>query len=162
MTIKQFELFHGAVLAKLMRSDKPITLRMIETRDDAWSIYTINNETDLFIKISKSPNELIREVHGFSWQFQFSIDQIEQLIDPVNPRKIAIALVCGQQTISENMHIAFIEPNAVGELIDFTFNSPQSLTVKFIPNKKLRVIKNYRTEKLISQNALEKWLVPGN
>jgi hypothetical protein len=30
MTIKQFELFHGAVLTKLVRSDRPITLRMID------------------------------------------------------------------------------------------------------------------------------------
>jgi hypothetical protein len=160
--IKQFELFHGAVLAKLMRSDKPITLRLIETRNDAWSIYTINNEIELFIKISKVPNELIREVNGYSWQFQFTSEQIVQLKSLKKSRNIAIALVCGHQSVSENMQIAFLNPELVDELFDFSTDNSQSLTVKFIPNKQLRVIRNYKIEKFIPQNALEKWVVPGN
>lgn len=37
MAIDEFELFHGVVLTKLVRSDRPITLRMIETRPrEAW------------------------------------------------------------------------------------------------------------------------------
>ena len=34
MGIKQLQLFHGAVLAKLVRSEHPITMRMIETKED--------------------------------------------------------------------------------------------------------------------------------
>ncbi len=30
MPIREFELFHGAALTKIVRSDRPMTLRMIE------------------------------------------------------------------------------------------------------------------------------------
>jgi hypothetical protein len=32
MSVHEFELFHGIVLTKLIRSDRPITLRMFETK----------------------------------------------------------------------------------------------------------------------------------
>jgi len=44
MPIQQFHLFHGAVLAKLMRSGRPVGLTMIETRGEAWSSYRVNDE----------------------------------------------------------------------------------------------------------------------
>jgi hypothetical protein len=108
MSIQQFELFHGAVLAKLMRSDRPIALRMIETKDEAWSVYTVNDEVELFIKIRTTANELSREKDGLSWQFVFTPEQVEQIRNLYTTKKVAIALVCGRQNIKDDMQIAFI------------------------------------------------------
>lgn len=38
VSIREFELFHGAALTKIVRAERPVTLRLIETRpDDAWA-----------------------------------------------------------------------------------------------------------------------------
>lgn len=163
MSIQQFELFHGAVLAKLVRSDRPIALRMIETKADAWSVYTINDEVELFAKHSTVARELAREKDGLSWQFIFTSDQVEQIRNLSSKKKmVAIALVCGRQNIKDAMYIAFIEPADVGSLINFSINTTQSLTVKYMPRKQLRIITDYIVEKLVAQNALDKWVVPGS
>jgi hypothetical protein len=162
MGIQQFELFHGAVLAKLVRSDRPIALRMIETKEEAWAVYTVNDEIELFIKHSTTPRELVREKDGLTWQFIFTPEQVEQIQNLFSTKKVAIALVCGRQNIKDDMQIAFIEPDDVQDLINFSVNTAQSLTVKHLPRKKLRIVTGYTDEKLVAQNALDKWIVPGS
>lgn len=162
MGIKQFELFHGAVLAKLVRSDRPIALRMIETKEESWSVYTINDEIEIFIKHSAATRELSREKGGFSWQFIFTPEQIEEIRILQSTKKVAIALVCGRQNIKDDMQIAFIESEDINEIIDLSKNISQSLTVKYLPRKKLQLITDYKVEKKVSQNALDNWIVPGN
>lgn len=160
MGIQQFELFHGAVLAKLMRNDHPIALRMIQTTEDAWSVYTINTEVELFIKVSTTPNELSRE-EGVSWQFVFTPEQLEQIRSLHLSNKVAIALVCGQRNIKEEMQVAFLKPENVEEFWNFSETSSRSVTVNYIPRKKLRVKTDYTKEIKVAQNALDKWEVPG-
>ena len=64
MSIKDLELLHGAVLTKLVRSDNPITLRMIETnRNEARSAYTLNDEVILYIKYHKKPGKRGSTIH---------------------------------------------------------------------------------------------------
>jgi hypothetical protein len=162
MSIQQFELLHGAVLAKLVRNDRPIALRMIETKADAWSVYTINDEVELFIKLSTKVHKLVREKDALSWQFIFTPEQVEQIRNLSAINKVAIALVCGRQNIKDEMYIAFIEPIDVDNLINFSLNTPQSLTVKYLPRKQLRIITDYTVEKLVAQNSLDKWEVPGS
>lgn len=162
MGIQQFELFHGAVLAKLVRSDRPIALRMIETKEEAWAVYTVNDEIELFVKHSTTPRPLAREKDGCTWQFIFTPEQVVQIHNLGYTKKVAIALVCGRQKVKDDMQIAFIEPDDVQGLIDFSVNTSQSLTVKHLPRKKLRIITDYTVEKLVAQNALDKWIVPGS
>ena len=47
MSIKQFEIFHGIVLTKLVRNENPVTLRMIQNspKSDDWRIYTVTSLT---------------------------------------------------------------------------------------------------------------------
>jgi hypothetical protein len=48
MAIRQFELFHGAVLTKLVRRGQRVALTMIETSpNDPWAVYTINDAVDV-------------------------------------------------------------------------------------------------------------------
>lgn len=48
--VRQFELFHGAVLTALLRRDHPIALSMVETMpSDSWSTYRINDAVNLVV-----------------------------------------------------------------------------------------------------------------
>ena len=118
MTIKQFELFHGAVLAKVVR-DRPVALRMIETRPgEAWAVYTINDAVDLFLKHSTSARTLTREPGGFSWQFAFSPEQVNQIHERQVSRQVYVALVCGQSDVKQGkMQICFLHPDQLAQLI---------------------------------------------
>jgi activator of HSP90 ATPase len=50
MPLREFELFHGGVITKIVRSERPVTLRLIETKpEEKWSTYTLNDKVDLFI-----------------------------------------------------------------------------------------------------------------
>jgi hypothetical protein len=47
MSVHEFELFHCMFLTKLVQSDRPITLRMFETKpSEEWSIYKLNDAVD--------------------------------------------------------------------------------------------------------------------
>ena len=79
MSIKEFELFHGAVLTKLVRIERPITVTLIETqREQTWSVYKVM-DGQLFIKHSTSPRPLSRGKGGYSWTFTFSPEHISQI-----------------------------------------------------------------------------------
>ena len=164
MTIKQFELFHGAVLTKVVRSDRPIALRMIETRPgEAWAVYTVNDAVDLFLKHSTSARALTRESGGFSWQFAFGPEQANQIHERWVSRQVYVGLVCGQSDVKQGeMRICFLYPDQLAQLIDFQNASTQSITVKYIPRKKLRVYSGHNVKLRVSQNALDQWDVPGS
>ena len=70
MSVKEFELFHGAVLTKVLRSDRPVALRLVGTRPgENWSTYTLNDAVDLLVSHSKSPRSVARSGgvrHGHS------------------------------------------------------------------------------------------------
>lgn len=165
MPIRQFELFHGAVLTKLARSDRPVTLRMIETRPrDAWAVYTINDEVDLYAKYGTGFRDLTREPGASSWTFVFGSDEVAKLRELGAVRRVYAALVCGRKSISQQqrMHTCFLSPEELAQLIDLKDNSPQSITVKYVPRKQLRVSSRREVELLVPQNALARWEVPGS
>lgn len=164
MAIKQFELFHGAVLTKLLRSDRPVTLRMIETRPgEAWAVYTINDEVDLFVKYSITARKLTRRQGALSWTFVFSPEQISQIRKLQAERDVYAALVCGRKDIKTGgLQTCLLRPDELEHLLDFNDASQQSLTVRYVPRKKLRVYSGHRVELLVAQNALDEWDVPGD
>ncbi len=162
MSIREFELFHGAVLTKLVRSDRPVTLRMIETRpSEAWSTYVINNELRLLVKHSASPRKLKRERRGArSWTFVFSRDQLRQLEKP----HVWVALVCGAHRFPRSrMEVCLIDPTEVAELIDQAADTQQSVIVRYLgPRKSLRVSSTKVDELVVARNRVEKWEIPGS
>ena len=57
MTVHQYELFHGLVLAKLVRSEHSRTLTLIETRElGKCSVYRVN-DVILYMKQAAAPQE---------------------------------------------------------------------------------------------------------
>jgi len=159
MSIKEFELFHGAVLTKLVRADKPLTLRMIETRSgDQWSTYRINDELRLLIKHSIKGGARKRE-SAIAWQFVFSPDQMQQLAES----DTWCSLVCASSDARDDeMEVCLLDPAQISQLLDVSSMGQQALTVKRIEGKSLRVFSAKCEELVIARNRLEKWAVPGS
>lgn len=164
MSVRDFELFHGAVLTKLLRSEKPVSLRLIETRPGQnWSTYTLNDTVDLFVSHSKSPRSVSRGGGGTSWSFVFSANQLRQMNPVSRGRSVYVALVCGKATLSPgDMEVCLLDPDQVRDLVDF--NAPQqSVTVRKPHGRgQLRVFKDRRARYLIAQSRLDKWEIPGS
>src|SRR5262245_20581423 len=110
---------HGSVLTKLVRSDKPITLRMIETNPkETWSAYTLNDEVILYVKYSTKPQQRKKNEDILIWSFTFSIEQLVELCNLRQCKNVYVALVCGQRNVNDpNMYICLIDPNEVDECI---------------------------------------------
>lgn len=159
MAVKEFELFHGAVLTKLARSKKPLTLCMIETRSaDSWSTYRVNDEVRLLIKHSLTGRSLKREAAKV-WSFVFSPDQIRQLQEPGT----WAALVCGSKIIGgTDMEVCLLEPSELASLIDLSTTTQQSAMVKRLDGKGLRVSSSRIDERIVNRNRLDVWDVPGS
>ncbi|RWX45637.1 hypothetical protein H206_01726 [Candidatus Electrothrix aarhusensis] len=152
MSLKEYELFHGVVLARLVRRDKPVTLRLIETNTtESWSVYRIN-DVNIFFKHSSNPRNLIKG--GISWTFSFTKSQLEQINTSTE-----LALICGSKdTKSKKMEICFIEQKEVSRLLS---KSSKSITAHLKPNKSFRVSSSAIADKvIISRSAIEKYEVP--
>jgi hypothetical protein len=158
MAVREYELFHGAVLTRLVRNDRPVALRMIETKPgEAWSTYRINDAVNVLIKHSTNPRKLKRNGGGLSWQFVFSQDQLSQL----RQHGVWVALVCGAAQAGHLMEICVIDPGQIAQLIDLASREQQSVTVKYFPGKSLRA-SSARTEIIIPRNRLGTWAIPGS
>ncbi len=165
--IHDFELFHGAVLTKIMRSDQPVALRMIETNTkEAWSAYIINDEVTLYVKYSTKPMPRERESGAFVWTFSFTPDQLAELRKLGQEHFVYVALVCGQRDIAKgSMHVSFMEQAEIDECIDLMDEVQQNVFVKFVPGGKLRVWgprNSSRNPIKVTRSGLEKWKIPGS
>lgn len=110
MKIKDFEFHHGAVIVKLLKSKKPINMKIIET-SDKWSTYTLTGDTsmsDLFITHRTGGSKYKREGGGITWAFSFSDNQISQ-IRADDKHNVCIALVCVDTM--EKTYICFFTPS---------------------------------------------------
>ncbi len=167
MRVREFELYHGAVLTKLVRSDRPITLRMIETKpQEAWAAYTLNNEASLYIKYSTTPSTRKRTETTLVWMFIFANGQLRQLQELRKQRDVYVALVCGQRDIEDGeMYTCLMKPNALDLCINVNSTEAQAITVKYEPGKQLRVsgpVNKVAHPVLIARNSLDTWTVPGS
>jgi hypothetical protein len=164
MSIKNIELFHGAVLTKLMRNHHPVALRMIETRPKEGFFYIINDEVDFYIKHRMGKEG---KKGPISWQFSFNPDEIQKMAEVRKKRNngFYVALVCALPGKSKSkMQIALFDPlkKDVGLVLDFNSNSTQTFTIKDnLSGGMLVVIKDRKEICKLSKGALDKWDVPG-
>ncbi len=163
MPVREFELFHGAIITKLLRSEKPVALRLVETRaGENWSTYTLNDAVDLFVSHSKSPRAVSRGGGGTSWTFVLSRNQLRQMNPALRGRPVWVALVCARANPSDaDMHVCLLDPDQVADVVDFG-GDQESLTVRKPDARgKLRVFKDRYEKFLVAQSRLDKWEVPG-
>jgi len=165
--VKEFELFHGIVLTKLVRSDRPTSLRLIETDPSrAWAAYTVNDEVTLYVKYRASSRSLSRGEGGRSWTFVFSTSELAKIRAMAPDTRVHLVLVCGQKQIQSGdcgMHVCLLTPDQRKQLIDMKSTSQQTITVKYLLGKSFRATGSVsHKEHIVKRNALDKWTVPGS
>jgi hypothetical protein len=164
MSVKEFELFHGAVLTKLVRGERSVVLTLIETRqDDGWAVYLLNDEVNFYIKHSTSPRRLIRGNGGYSWTFTFNLEHLDKIRSLAKLNPICLVLVCGQKNIKEGrMEVCFLEPNELLKVIDLDHGDSKSVTVRYtLDSRKLRIFQDRKEIHSVFLNALDNYKIPG-
>lgn len=162
MSVKEFELFHGAVLTKLVRNEKPITLRLIETRFDDSRVYTINDMVELYVKHSISPRQLTRGDGGYSWTYSFNPEHIKQIRELKKKHPTYLVLVCAHRDIKDaRAETCLIDLHEHNDVLDLESDDQQSITVRYKTGaKKLRVFLDRKEKFLVALNALDNWEIP--
>ncbi len=163
MAIHEFELFHGAALTRLLRSDRPVALRMIETKvREAWAAYRVNDEVTLYLKHSKKPKKGTRERATLTWQFTFNDSDIRKIAEFTPQKPVYVVLVCGAEEVdAKYMEICLLDPDQVAQLLDLEPQTTQWIRVKDTGKGQLRVTGSHSQEEMkIPRNKLDKWAVP--
>jgi len=141
MSIQQFELYHGAVLARIVRNDRPVTLRLIESKaKQAWAAYIIDDEAVFYMKHNSGGDERKRD-HVWTWSFSFNASQLSELHQLQQKRPVYLVLICGQREVGRDwpMEVCLLSPDKVNQCIDVGADSPQSIRVEAPPNRELHV-----------------------
>lgn len=168
MSVSEVELFHGAMLAKLFRSDKPVSLRMIEMDFEQSSrAYLVNDAAYIYTKHSKKPRKGTRHP-TYTWIFTFRKNHIEDLQRFLQKGKdVYLALVCGQLEVNgkDPIEICFLDWDQIWRCLEKNSDEvQQTLSVKLMRGKSFRVwgAKNsLKKAILVNQSALSDWNVPG-
>jgi hypothetical protein len=101
MSVREFEIYHGAALATVLRSEKPVALRLVEAKPgESWSTYTLNDAVDLLVTHSKKSRPVARGGGGTSWSFVFSTNQLRQMNPEKSTRPVWVALGMRQEGAS--------------------------------------------------------------
>jgi hypothetical protein len=168
MAIRDIELFHGVVFTKLLRSDRPINLKLFEFNSDKSSAaYIVNDEVVLYVKHSKTPKSRQRKNYACAWIFNFSPNHLKEIQGFSKDKHVHMVLVCGDESLknARDMQVCFLYPMEAAVCIDKNATSTQSITVANVDKGKLRVwgTKNSSSNPLlIEKYRLESWDVPGN
>lgn len=168
MSINELELFHGAMLAKLFRSDKPVSLRMVEMDfEQSRRAYLVNDTVYIYTKHSKKPHKGTRQP-TYTWIFTFSVNHVNDLQRLKNNGKdVYLALVCGQPEVNSKdpIEICFLGWDQIQMCLDENNHEiQQNISVKFKRGLSFRVWgtnKSIKDPILVNQNALSDWDVPG-
>lgn len=165
--VREFELFHGIVLTKLVRNDRPTVLRLIETNPrEAWAAYTVNNEVTLYVKYRTGFRTLSHGEGGEAWTFVFSESDLAKIRGMAPETQVYVALVCGRREIRGGdcgMHVCLLAPDERRRLIDMEASSQQTISVKCVRGKSLRATGSLsKKELVVKRSALDKWIVPGS
>jgi hypothetical protein len=165
MAIQEFELFHGALLAKLLRNEKPMTLRLIERNTEClWGEYSLNDSVRLLVKHSKTPRENRRN-SGVSWNFQLNPHEIARLVSESDSMSNWLGLVCGRGEIKKApaMQICLLFPEDLGLLLDGrTQGQAAAITVRSIPRKELIVFRDNLELLKVPASRITSCEVPGS
>lgn len=159
MAIPEYQIMHGAVLSRICRNDRPMTLRMIETSNDSRAAYNVNDDLYLYMKHSKSPAELKREA-VLRWQYTFMPNHLRELRRLMAERPVYLALICGTTDLRP-LEVCLLEPEIFPTLINVAASDVQSIQVKLKSGaRKFRVNGSARSyELLVPRNLLDEWVI---
>ena len=167
--VKEFELLHGVVLTKLLRTDGA-ALRLVETDlRKAWSAYRVNDEVNIYVKY-RLQNRGTKREQKLVWSFVFSHDELNKITELRAAKPVWLALVCGLPEIEvealKEMQVCLLDPDQIDRCIDLGTGKSQIITVEYKPGTSLRAYgpKNSEEKKklIVSRNRLDEWVVPGS
>lgn len=158
--MKQYCFLHGAVLTRIVKRARPVSLTLIETDEKSWSGYTLNDYV-FFIKASTSPK---KDNKGATWTFKISSSEIDQLKDYEQHRKVFLTLVCAGESLNDDSDICLLDFNDITNCLNINErrHCDQLLTIKAVPNNCLRVYGsvNKRRPLKIARNKLDNLAIP--
>lgn len=163
MAIKNFEFYHGAVLAKILRKDMATSLKLVETNTkEHWSTYIINDEIALYISYrTGKPN---KNKTRLTWYFNLNKNHLKELEDFIH-KDLKFALIC----LSDNdeickSEICLLEKEDILELIDINSEFVQTITISLEKNqRKFRVhgtLSEIKGEKKINKCLIDNVEIP--
>ena len=164
--VREFELLHGIVLTKVLRTDGA-TLRLIETDvKRAWAAYTINDEVIIYVKYALTNRETKREGKSV-WAFPFQPSELGKIMTLREGKPVYAGLVCGLTDIKlhKEMQVCLLDPNQLYDCIDLGSNKTQTINVEYKSGASLRAYGPNNSEErrkfVVSRNKLDEWKVPG-
>jgi len=145
MSISKTDLFHGAVLAKLLR-ESPTALRLFEHRASERAVYSVdglpgNQQAFFFVKSSASPRSSKRN-GGCSWSFTFLPEHMKELRDLRDRGLVQIALVCGSNELKGDgppLEVCLVSMTELEKVVNLRSVSSESVRVESAQRKKLRL-----------------------
>lgn len=167
--IKEFELLHGVVLTKLLRTDGA-ALRLIETDEKkAWAAYTVNDSAIVYVKYRLTNRETKKDQKKV-WNFPINVDEVSRLAVLSESKPLWMALVCGLPEIEresiKTMQVCLLSPDDIRACISLQNAVSQVITAEYKPNGRLRAYgpNNSKEEQklVIPRNRLDEWVVPGS
>ena len=133
MAIQGFELRHGAVLVKIVRKSRNLTL-FERGGDTAWAAYLVNDAVCLYVKTSDQRGSDKNGAARYSYTFQpTEATFIRKQIGSRGEGGVLAALVCGEE------EIALVTAAQLSQCIDLSARQAQNLTVLIQPRRSLRV-----------------------
>jgi len=166
MAIRDFELFHGAVLARILRKGRRVALTMIETKPaESWSAYRINDVASLYVKYCAAPDQRKRD-EALVWQFTFDVRHLEEVARLQQEGDVYVALVGGNSDVKRRgTEICLLYPGEFGRCVDVGSPDPQSICVVSVPRRQLLARGggwSERTEIKVPRDRLSTLEVPGS
>lgn len=160
MAIKEFELYHGAVLAKILRKDIPTSLKLVETNRDS-STYVINDNIALYMtyrSLHKSSNEKISK-----WFFDFSLQKCREIKEFLH-YDLYFTLICINSKYEPNYsEVCLINKESIKKLIDLDAITVQKISVFLENGKSFRVhgtMSKKSKELTVSRNQIDNIEIP--
>jgi len=165
MCVTETELFHGAVLAKIMRG-KPDALRLVERDSVERAVYLVEGlpgtpePSSFYVKYSCTPQR--RRDGSAVWAFTFSAAHLRQIREAQERGRTFLTLVCGNRNIKDKhlaMELAVVWPDEIDMVLDTASIEGASIRVeKGAGRRRLRVhgrasepllVKKARMEQLV-------------
>ncbi|MCK4260833.1 MAG: hypothetical protein KAX49_17785 [Halanaerobiales bacterium] len=160
MAIREFEFYHGAVLAKILRKDVPYSLKLVETNKESWSTYIINDDIVLYMRY-RSPHKTNKHLR---WDFSFNSTQIEE-IRKYFDYDLRFALVCiNKKYKGYNSEVCILNKEQIMNLIDLDATTDQRINVYLEKRKSFRVdgtMSEKYKELIINKSCIDNLKIPG-
>jgi hypothetical protein len=165
---KKCDMMFGAVLARLCRSDRPTTSRLISTKPDErrkQAVYQINDAVIYMKYDSKSQQRERKKCE--QWQFTFTggnLDEINDRVQKLKPREeFFLVLICVRYGYEGE--VCLLNLDNIRELLDLSSGKQQVIYVEDRDDRRglqVYISRNREQPITIYKSCLDDWNIPGS